>query len=902
MNAVLPLDADREHRLDEVLGAFLAALDEGRAPEPTGLVASHPDLADGLARFFADAERVILWTAPLRTIAEAARGERTEHAPAGTRFGDYELLEELGSGGMGVVYRARQASLNRVVALKMIRAGRLSTAAERQRFRHEAETVARLDHPRIVPIYEVGEWVPEGAGPAAPYFSMKMFDGGSLADCLDRFYAEPTAAARLVAEIARAIHHAHQRGVLHRDLKPSNVLLDSLGQAHVADFGLAKRTAAESDLDEASLTVTGALVGTPGYMAPEQALGLSLTTAADVYGLGAILYALLAGRPPFRGASVLETLEQVRDRDPELPAALNARVDRDLQAICLKCLAKRPDQRYGSAEALADDCDRWLSGRPIQARPVTASARIGRWCRRNPVLAGLSATAGLAVLATIIVLAVSTGIVWSHSEQKEAALKAEKEQRERAEAKERQARRAVADYMRVADEWLASEPAMTEAVRDFLEKALAFYEELAQEQGTDPELRYRTAQAHHFVGRIRGRLGQWRDARQSYQRQLELLNGLVAEFPSERKYRFDVFHCYMGLATAPITGAEQDYRAALDSIQSLVRDYPEEPNYRDALAAATAAVAAVRLGAEDWEEAERLLRQSLEIAEQLDREYPNKAAPPHYPCNAAKSLEWLGHIRVQAGRAAEAEEYYRRAAAIWEKLVADHAKEPEEPSYRHSAQACRQHLGELYLCLEKYTKAQEIFEQCQPTAERLAREFPNIHTYLLWVGTLQSLRAYSLLGAGKRQEAQQAFDRYVALLENLILEFKDRTELKWHLVDALCRFPLAGPNAPARALELAESATIVSPSPVHLGMVYYRARRWQDCIQALEKETPVMRRDTVLPFLFLAMAHWQNGDKDQARKMYGEIITFLEKTGYTDYGLRYTLAEAAELLAVGKHK
>src|SRR5262245_44931573 len=254
-----PADAHHEERLDEVVGEYLAALDQGQVPEPARLIADHPELADGLVRFFASAERVTAWTAPLRTIAEAARGRAQGPALAGMSFGDYELLEEIGCGGMGAVFKARQKSLNRVVALKVIRAGCLSTALQRQRFRLEAETVARLDHPRIVPVYEVGEGGGDGVGPAVPYFTMKLFEGGNLADGLGRFAAEPVAAGSLITEVARAVHHAHQRGVLHRDLKPSNILLDAEGRPHVGDFGLAKRTSLAGESSELSLTTSGDL-------------------------------------------------------------------------------------------------------------------------------------------------------------------------------------------------------------------------------------------------------------------------------------------------------------------------------------------------------------------------------------------------------------------------------------------------------------------------------------------------------------------------------------------------------------------------------------------------------------------------------------------------------------------
>jgi len=340
----------------------------------------------------------------------APQGESlAEPEGRGRGLEDYEIAREIARGGMGVVYEARQISLQRTVALKKLLAARLPGEAEMRRFRAEAEAVAGMEHPNIVPIYEIGE------EDGQPFYTMKYVAGGSLADRLAARAApfECGEAAALAARIAGAVHHAHQRGILHRDLKPSNILLTEGGEPLVADFGLAKVLGSE-----AGLTLSGAALGTPSYAAPEQAAGgRNITVAADVYSVGAVLYEMLAGAPPFLGGSALETLRRAADEEPRRPGAANPAVDRDLETICLKCLRKEPAARYASAAALAEDLERWLRHEPILARRAGALEVAGKWARRQPALAS-----ALAALAAVPVLVIAM-LLFSNARVREAELR-----------------------------------------------------------------------------------------------------------------------------------------------------------------------------------------------------------------------------------------------------------------------------------------------------------------------------------------------------------------------------------------------------------------------------------------------------------------------------------------------
>lgn len=389
----------RERRLNAVIAEYLQAAQAGRAPDRRAFLERHWDLTDGLLSFFANEDslkrRAGLARQPVGPQSRAGSFKRRSGSgtelPSRRGFGEFELLNEIASGGMGIVYKARHKRLDRVVALKTIEPGVARPSGDLvSRLRMEAKMVAALDHPNIVPLYEIGELG------GYPYLVFKLVPCGDLERHAPRLSRNPRAAARLVAKVARTVHYAHLHGILHCDLKPSNILLDPQGVPHVTDFGLAKCVGTESGLSR-----TGIAIGTPAYMAPEQILGSrrEMTVAVDVYGLGAVLYKVLTGQPPFL--------------EPEPLRQHNPRVDSDLEAICLKCLEVDPDRRYPSAAALAADLDRWRAGAARSVRPRARSDRAARRRDQNRIVIAVSAA--IVTLATVFALAaVATATIICH--------------------------------------------------------------------------------------------------------------------------------------------------------------------------------------------------------------------------------------------------------------------------------------------------------------------------------------------------------------------------------------------------------------------------------------------------------------------------------------------------------
>jgi tetratricopeptide (TPR) repeat protein/tRNA A-37 threonylcarbamoyl transferase component Bud32 len=623
--------AAREQRFNEVVAAYLEAVEVGQAGDRAQLIALNADLAAELAEFFTGQDDMARLVAPLRSLV----GPDTPRADAETRadlaadtpemppqLGDYELLAEVGRGGMGVVYRARQKSLGRLVALKMIRAPELASADERRRFRNEAETAAGLDHPSIVPVYEVGEHGGQ------LFFSMKLVEGPSLAERPDRFRDDARDAARLVAEAARAVHHAHQRGVLHRDLKPGNILLDGDGRPHVTDFGLARRVEGDT-----TVTQSGMLVGTPGYMAPEQAAGKrgAVTTATDVHGLGGLLYALLTGRAPFGAETPLEALAQVTEREAEPPSRVNSLVGRDLETICLKCLQKEPQRRYGSAEAVADDLERWLHGEPIAARRTGAFRRGVKWVRRRPALAALL---GVSVLAVLSLLA---GGLWYN-----AKLKAALDESQRAKAKaEAISRFVIKDILEQAT------PGENQRSKQFtVEQALD--RAVLKIDGAFPDEPEVEASIRRIVGSVYSNLGLYKKGEPQLRKALELLEAhLGPDHPDT-------------LETATLLGALLWEDSRLSEAETIIRKCIA--HYRRTLGPDHArTLAAVHLLAQVLHNQGRLAEGERLAREHLDA--TRRARGPEH-LGTIDSMNMLGQFLREQGKLEEAGDLFQQCLQI----------------------------------------------------------------------------------------------------------------------------------------------------------------------------------------------------------------------------------------------
>jgi tetratricopeptide (TPR) repeat protein len=690
---------------------------------------------------------------------EATVGDRAVPRAAGPlpEVPGYEVLHELGRGGMGVVYRARHRRLDRPVALKMVRDPALAGEEELARFHHEAQAVAQFQHANIVQIYEVGE------ADGRPFFALEYVEGGGLDTLLGGVPLPARQAAQLLEVLARALEAAHQRGIIHRDLKPANVLLlpsagpgaSALGppdraqrfEPKLADFGLAKSLNRPQ-----GLSLAGAVVGTPSYMAPEQALGRTelIGPAADVYGLGAILYECLTGRPPFRAETPLDTLQQVVGAEPVPPSRLNPKVPRDLETVCLKCLAKEPRKRYASAQELADDLGRFLTGQPVRARPVGRWGRAARWARRNPAVAGLLAAVALVLLAGT---AVALAFAFAAERSAEAAREKEAEATEQAEL----ARRTIeAMTSPQALAFLEKQPELRPEQRAFLEQAVAYYRQAVRGPAAGEGGAERQARAYFNMGYLQQRLGLLPEAVAAYRIALKEQSRLATDHPGVPQYRQNLAGCHGNLANVlaargKYQEAEAAYRAALKEQLRLAAEHPGVPAYRQDLAASHHNLGILLEELGKRAEAEAAYRAALKEQLRLAAEHPGV---PRYRQDLANSFNELGILLQDLGKRAQAEAAYRAALREQARLAADH---PRVPEYRRDLARSHHNLGKLLVGRGKRQEAEAAYRAALKEQARLVADRPGVPKYRQELAATQTNLGALLADLGKRAEAEAAY-------------------------------------------------------------------------------------------------------------------------------------------------
>jgi eukaryotic-like serine/threonine-protein kinase len=683
----------------------------------------------------------------LSCLAGIAFGEELSAAPglpvslATLRyFGDYELIEEIARGGMGVVYRARQKNLGREVAIKLLLHGALASGQDVERFRAEASAAASLKHPNIVSIHEVGEC--EGQH----YFSMDLIAGRDLAAITQDGPLPARQSAEVVALVAVAVQHAHDHGVLHRDLKPSNILMDAEGQPHVTDFGLARRLE-----DAASLTQTGSLLGTPGYMAPEQAAGKTsrIDARSDVYGLGAVLYHVLTARAPFTGESATDILRQVVEQEPVAPKLLNPNIPRDLETICLKCLNKEPGQRYADARAVAEDLGRFLRHEPILARPIGRLGRLARWAHRKPVVASL----GAAVL--LLTLAGAIGSIF-YVRNIELARRSEAAQRVRAEDRQREGEQLI-NFM-LGDLADRLQPVgRLDVLESTISQVDQFYAKMPADQMT-PESRHAQAKALYQFADIRSAQGRLAESVTNYDRAIQQYTNLLAAYPTNLDWQFELTRTWNDLG---ISYARQgDYTNALAALdQSLsLREHLIQLQPTNTWWLGAYGVTAMNLG-QTCRHLNRLDQAGsfLQKAETVFRQW--MAAEPSSSLaksRLATTLGAVGQLASDQGRYDEAGRAYASNVQLARENLRD---DPKSGERQLDLVMALSHVGEVQSLQSNYVASVATLAEAVNLGEQLtARDAAN-GEWQMMLSTVLVDQGYALSGAQRPQEALASFKR-----------------------------------------------------------------------------------------------------------------------------------------------
>lgn len=733
---------------------------------------------------------------------------------ASARMGDYELIEEIARGGMGVVYKARQTKLGRIVAIKTIKSGGAADEEMVRRFQAEVQAAASLDHPYIVPIYEVGQWLPPATTPnektdPVHFFSMGYVEGHSLANELKNGPLPSRDAAELVKQLCEAMQYAHDHGIVHRDLKPGNILLSITGDSidgesnrqvpnastsaiaaagkylpKIADFGLAKNIAEDS-----GMTASGAILGTPSYMPPEQA-GARIDDVgpkSDVYSLGAILYASVTGRPPFQAANVMETLKQVLECDPIAPTKLVPSLDKDVETICLKCLEKNPEERYESARSMADDLERYLKGEPIHARPCSRIGRVWKWCRRNRSLASVGAVAAVLMLTLAIggpLVALNQTRINSDltlaNFKLDTALKDVTAQKERADGNLVRADEVVQQFvMQIADQNgpLTQHPGTQRLRSDLLDKGRVYYEKLIEEN-KESGLTPRLAKANHELAKILADLsGNSAKAIDVYLETVRLFKGLSEKEPKEANHFRRLAGAYEGLGlmythTGDLDKAMSTYTRSLQEYQRMEKENLLEDEDRDDHASVLNNIGWLKSDRGELDEALKTHLEALAIREQLFKDNP---LDPEFMEELANGLGILGDLYVQLNRYSDAKSVYDRAHSMVIKLEKEY---PGNLKYVELVASSHSALSAYEKAIGNFPKAIEEIRLSRKRQKNLATNNPAVWRYRdrLAKNLIQLFEL--LLMTGKMNDASEAIEEAVTVSEKLADENPEIAEIQ----------------------------------------------------------------------------------------------------------------------------
>jgi serine/threonine protein kinase/Flp pilus assembly protein TadD len=967
-------------------------------------------------------------------------------------LGDFRILREIGRGGMGVVYEAEQLSLGRRVALKVLPFAATLDPKQMQRFKNEAQAAAGLHHTNIVPVYFVGcergvhfyamqfiegqtlaalirqlreeaglqgreDWVRENGlepqrfdpTPTGPYspdgaaspeihtpeaVTRNQGDSGTVSFALSprprfadsRFFRT---VANLGIQAAEALEHAHQLGVIHRDIKPANLMVDARGNLWITDFGLAHCQS------QAGLTMSGDLVGTLRYMSPEQALAkrVLVDQRTDIYSLGATLYELLTLEAAFAGKDRQELLRQIAFEEPKAPKRLNKAIPAELETIVLKAIEKNPEERYATAQELADDLERFLRDEPIHAKRPGHVQRGRKWARRH------QAQIRVAAAVAIVGLLAGTVLLWREKDNTSEAYKAEASQRQRADDNLRLAMKTLDEiHVDLAQFELPRDAAHQDRYRRLLQKVIAFYKQFIENNPTNPQGPFELGRAYGQVAEVHRWLGQVDQAEGAYKEAISVLEQVSADFPAEPSYRHELAVVYNNWGILLFQNgrsgeAEKAWQKTLSLREKLMSESPDEPSYQSTLGGTLHNLGNVRYHAGQVPEAIRLYEEAIRHQRAALKSQPEKA---EYRVFLGNHYGNLADCLKELGKRTEAEDSYREALTIRRKLVDDFPN--ADPANRWNLAGSYSHLGILLRDTGRRREAEQNFQQALAILQKLADDIPNVPVYKHDLGGVLNNLAIELSARGETKEGRQLLEKAIFyqqaalkilprnpqyrqylhnhyhLLLQTLLRLGEHAAVAKEVDEFLRNFPessddyvlalsfLAGcmplaesdtklsqverqaqtkvysdrvkelvsaaeeknknQNAnvcnnlawrlatwsspqlrdPARAVELAKKAVEkghkIGTYWNTLGVAYYRLGDWKGSISALEKSMELRKGGDCFDWFFLAMAHWQLGDKEQARKWYDQAVKWMEKNKTQDEELSRFRAEAAKLMGL----